>query len=64
MPTDPETATSIREAVVDMRNSLFTIAEVAIRLRIPANTSDLHSFIQRANYNLGEAERELTTLKQ
>jgi hypothetical protein len=49
---------------VDMRETLFKIAEVAIGLNIAADSTDLHSFIQRANYNLGEAERELSVLSR
>jgi hypothetical protein len=45
-----------------MRETLFIIAEAASRLNIPSDTSDLHSFIQGANYQLGEAERELAAL--
>jgi hypothetical protein len=61
---DPAATTSIREAVVDMRETLFKIAEVAISLNISADSTDLHSFIQHANYNLGEAERELSVLSR
>jgi hypothetical protein len=59
---DPEVTTGIRDAVMEMRETLFRIAEVAVRMNIPAHSTDLHSFIQRANYNLGEAERELSAL--
>ena len=59
---DPEAITSIRGELGDMRETLFRIAEVAMRLKIPADSTDLHSFIQCANYNLGEAERELFAL--
>ena len=59
---NPEVTTGIREAVVEMRETLFRIADVAIRMNIPGDSTDLHSFIQRANYNLGEAERELSAL--
>ncbi len=59
---DPETTSSISEAVEDMRETLFLVADVANRLNIPGVSSDLHSFIQSANYNLGEAQRELAAL--
>jgi hypothetical protein len=59
---DPEATARIREALGDMRETLFAIAEVAMRLNIPADSTDLHSFIQGANYNLGEAERALSAL--
>ena len=59
---DPETTTSISEAVEDMRETLFLVADVANRLNIPGGSSDLHSFIQSANYNLGQAQHELAAL--
>jgi hypothetical protein len=59
---DPESTKSIREAVKDMREALFVVADVANRLNLPAGSTDLHSFIQRANYNLGEAQLELAAL--
>jgi hypothetical protein len=59
---DPESTESIREAVKDMRETLFVVADVANRLNITAGSTDLHSFIQSANYNLGEAQRELAAL--
>jgi hypothetical protein len=45
-----------------MRETLFMIAEAATHLNIPADTNDLHSFLQGANFQLGEAERELAAL--
>jgi hypothetical protein len=59
---DPDSAQSIREAVKDMRETLFVVADVANRLNLTAGSTDLHSFIQSANYNLGEAQRELAAL--
>jgi hypothetical protein len=59
---DPEATTSIRKAVADMRETLFVIAEAVTLLNVPPDSSELHSFIQGANYNLGEAERELHAL--
>jgi hypothetical protein len=59
---DPESTQSMREAVKDMREALFVVADVANRLDITAGSTDLHSFIQSANYNLGEAQRELAAL--
>jgi hypothetical protein len=59
---DPETTTSIRQAVADMRETLFMVAEVTTGLHIAEGSTDLHSFIQNANDNLGEAQRELESL--
>jgi hypothetical protein len=59
---DPETTSSIRQTVADMRETLFIVADAANHLDIAAGTADLHSFIQSANYNLGEAQRELAAL--
>jgi hypothetical protein len=57
---DSAATASVRDAVSDMRDSLFAIAKDANRLN--HRQTDLHSFIQGANYNLSEAERELTAL--
>ena len=59
---DPESTNSIRVAVKDLRETLFVVADTANRLNIGAGSTDLHSFIQSANYNLGEAQRELAAL--
>ena len=59
---DPESTKSIREAVKDLRETLFVVADTANRLNITAGSTDLHSFIQSANYNLGEVQRELAAL--
>jgi hypothetical protein len=60
---DSEASASMRDAVSDMRETLFVIAKDATRLNLHGHTG-LHAFIQGANYNLGEAERELTALSR
>jgi hypothetical protein len=57
---DPEAITSVREALGSMRESLFVVADAAGELELPCGESDLLSFLQSANYNLSEAERELS----
>jgi len=59
---DPETTDNIRQAVADMRETLFLVADAANHLNVAAGTTDLHSFIQSANYNLGQAQHELAAL--
>jgi hypothetical protein len=56
---DLEATASVREALGDVRENLFTLAEDANRLGFPDGPNDLLSFLQRANFNLSEAEREL-----
>jgi hypothetical protein len=56
---DLEATASVREALEDVRESLFDVAEEASRLTFPRGPNDVVRFLQSANYNLGEAEREL-----
>lgn len=59
---DPESAAGVRRALGDAREDLFTLAERANRLRYRRGSTDVDGFIQRANYNLSEAQRELASV--
>jgi hypothetical protein len=58
---DSEAIARMRDAVSEMREGLFAIAQDATRLHVHRPT-ELHSFIQAANFSLGETERELIAL--
>jgi hypothetical protein len=55
---DPEATASVA-GLGDVRESVFLLAEPANRLGYAGGATDRHSFIQRENCNLGEADREL-----
>jgi hypothetical protein len=60
-PKCETTAGDLFDAVSDLRETLFGIAEDATRLDTRGQ-SRLYSFIQTANYNLSKAEAELSAL--
>jgi hypothetical protein len=53
----PKATASLSEALADVRNALFVVADDAVQLSFPMG--DLVDFLLVANYNLGEAERKL-----
>jgi hypothetical protein len=58
---DLETTATICQALGDVREKLFTLAEAANRLASAHGPIDVNGLIQRANYSLAEAERGLSS---
>ena len=58
---DSEAAVRVYEALGDVRDALFDVAAQANALPFRDGKTDVHTFIQSASYNLGEAERELSS---
>jgi hypothetical protein len=56
---DSESKTALRDAVSEIREELFTVADDTDRLTGCPRFQDL---LQRASYQLGEAESELIAL--
>ena len=60
-PDLDKTLASVREDLGGVRETLFAVAEDARPLAFSGRPNDLLSLLQRANYALGEAERELSS---